>query len=960
MYFKFKKLLLPSLIFLLFTIPLYSQVNISVPIEKAVYQRSSSNTANIPISGTYTQDPITTVQAQLKLVSDNSIVLPWTIIDSNPLGGHFQGTLTNITAGWYILEIRTLRSGTQVESSQINNIGIGDVFLIAGQSNAQGIDNVSGLNQTSNRVVTHNFIDSCSNAFPTYPNFSFVNSNTNLGMHGIKGWLYAKLGDNLVTNQGVPVAFFNSGAGGSSVRNWSQSSYGQATLHPFYNANYCMYPTNLPINPNNPTGVGSPYTIFKNSINYYNSIYGIRAVLWHQGESESNVGHSTSYNSYLNSLDSLVQKSRADFNATVPWVISRASYFNGNTNLDVINAQTDYGNRNSLKIFQGPNTDLINAPSQRVDNIHFSTAGLSDAANAWSTALNSNFYSNASPISPQNFPNLSFTINENNLIVTAPNGYSSYKWIRSDLHGDNYSAPAFSTSQNISVTTGRYRCYVIDYFGKFQISQEINVDKYLNTIVNSVSCSGTVYVSDLKPFSKLNGYGPIELDKSNGDLLDGDGQSISIDGLTYPKGIGTNSNSIIEYKIANSNFHTFSAKIGIDDEVGPNGSVIFKVYGNNTLLYTSGIKTGSSPVETINVNITGFNLIKLEVSDAGDGITNDHANWADAKILCDIIAPTSPQNLTSTEKSRKCISINWGASTDNIAVTAYNILVNGNLLATVENNVFNYQITNLNPITNYTIAVEAVDAVGNKSSQTSLVVQTYQFVPFTYSKINFCIAEQVTPVLQTSFNSFKYIAGPGGNLNLTNGHFSTSNTGQHTIRYYFGANTCLDSGTVNIVCRSIPTNTPTISTNKVQIKAGESIILSGIGCGPTFTYKWSYGQKESTLSLSPSDTTNYTLRCNNTGTDKNLEGCLGPVSNTIKINVIPLCSNNLQLISTINDITITGPSPVINSSNTIHASNKILSNTIVNYKAANSIVLDPGFVANSGTSFLATVEGCPN
>ena len=48
----------------------------------------------------------------------------------------------------------------------------------------------------------------------------------------------------------------------------------------------------------------------------------------------------------------------------------------------------------------------------------------------------------------------------------------------------------------------------------------------------------TTFVSDLTPVSATNGYGPVERDMSNGGLAAGDGRTITLNGVTYPKGLG--------------------------------------------------------------------------------------------------------------------------------------------------------------------------------------------------------------------------------------------------------------------------------------------------------------------------------------------------------------------------------------------------------------------------------------
>ena len=81
-------------------------------------------------------------------------------------------------------------------------------------------------------------------------------------------------------------------------------------------------------------------------------------------------------------------------------------------------------------------------------------------------------------------------------------------------------------------------------------------------------------------------------------------------------------------------FYTnFRADIGVDDEEGANGSVIFQVYADGVLVFDSGTMTGSSNTQSLNLNVQGVRQLKLVVNDAGDGNDYDHADWAGARLI---------------------------------------------------------------------------------------------------------------------------------------------------------------------------------------------------------------------------------------------------------------------------------------------------------------------------------------
>jgi hypothetical protein len=90
--------------------------------------------------------------------------------------------------------------------------------------------------------------------------------------------------------------------------------------------------------------------------------------------------------------------------------------------------------------------------------------------------------------------------------------------------------------------------------------------------------------------------------------------------------------SSITYAL-NGSYTTFLSDIGVDDEVGNAGSVVFQVYLDNVLSYTSSTLTGASATQQVNLNVTGKTTLRLVVTDAGNGATSDHADWANARLL---------------------------------------------------------------------------------------------------------------------------------------------------------------------------------------------------------------------------------------------------------------------------------------------------------------------------------------
>lgn len=142
-----------------------------------------------------------------------------------------------------------------------------------------------------------------------------------------------------------------------------------------------------------------------------------------------------------------------------------------------------------------------------------------------------------------------------------------------------------------------------------------------------------VYVSDLAETSSSNGWGNMEKDRSNGEQGDSDGNTITIAGQSYSKGLGVHANSVITYQIQAGTYNQFSANIGVDDEVGNQGSVVFQVDVDGVQMFQSATLTGSGAAEQVNVSIpSNATSLTLKVNGAGDGIGHDHADWANARL----------------------------------------------------------------------------------------------------------------------------------------------------------------------------------------------------------------------------------------------------------------------------------------------------------------------------------------
>ncbi len=84
----------------------------------------------------------------------------------------------------------------------------------------------------------------------------------------------------------------------------------------------------------------------------------------------------------------------------------------------------------------------------------------------------------------------------------------------------------------------------------------------------------------------------------------------------------------------------------------------------------------------------------------------------------DITAPTIPTGLTSGSITSTSLTLSWSASSDNVAVTGYEVYKDGSFYASAAGT--SKSITGLSATTQYDFYVKAVDAAGNKSDASNI------------------------------------------------------------------------------------------------------------------------------------------------------------------------------------------------------------------------------------------------
>lgn len=333
--------------------PVVGTITITTPVQYKTYQRNGSNQADIAITGTYTGTPAA-IEARFNGGA-------WATIDAAPAGGNYSGTLSNQAAGQGAVEVRFTDSITITASR--SDIGIGDVYVVAGQSNAEGrATNARSFSHATLKATNFRQDDAWKNG----------NDPTDTGTSSGSPWpLLATL---LMADQSVPVAFITTATGDTKLYTGTWTKNGAEYAD-------CLQ------------------TIQNSGVN------GVTAVLWHQGESDANDGvtqsqYQTALSNFLNDLQadtgfSSMKLVCAQLGHKTTGGVTRA-------NLDAIRLAQSNRWDNDADILAGPVLYDIDLGDAGGDGVHFKTdAELQSLANRWWRMLEYHFYSGSEGRAPK-------------------------------------------------------------------------------------------------------------------------------------------------------------------------------------------------------------------------------------------------------------------------------------------------------------------------------------------------------------------------------------------------------------------------------------------------------------------------------------------------------------------------------------------------------------------------------
>ena len=343
-----------------------------------------------------------------------------------------------------------------------------------------------------------------------------------------------------------------------------------------------------------------------------------------------------------------------------------------------------------------------------------------------------------------------------------------------------------------------------------------------------------------------------QLDTYTGSFADTSNPTISI---TSPANNATFSSGASVTVTANASDNLGIARVGFVVD----GSLKKNIYTSPFTYAITGLTDGAHTLEAraydAQNNMT-TSSVSITVGSGGGG--------------ADTQAPTAPTNLTSGNTTSTSTTLTWGVSSDNVAVTAYDIYKNGTLATSTQQNT--YTFASLTASTTYSFYVKARDAAGNVSGASNTVSVTTQAVSSGTTAItNPTQGQTITPGTPTTvsasaptnatsvefysqFNAFS----PFGIGTDSNAPFSVSWTPQGAGTYTFTAKsynnsallgtsapvviTVASGGSADTTAPSIPTNltSQSVTSSSVSLSWGSSVDNSG-GSGMAGYYIYQNG-----------------------------------------------------------------------------------------------------------------------
>jgi hypothetical protein len=362
--------------------PAQQTITLTSPLDYQVFQRLTRDRGFILIRGHLTV-PVAELEARILAPQTDTQpphALPnkWHKLAVNKATGDFDAAIPTPPGGFYFVELRTLEHHTTTAHLTVPHVGVGEVFLISGQSNSTNYGEVSQTTQT--RMVTT--FDGASWRIADDPQPGTQDASK-------KGSFAPSFGDAMFARYHVPIAVASVGHGSTSVRQW---------LPPGDNVE--VMPTVTRYVTFNPDGsLTSTGLLFNGMLNRIRQLeasappggHGLRAILWHQGESDSHqpTAHEISADTYRRMLERVIASTRSAAGWPVPFFVAQATYHtpSDTSTPPIRSAQQSLWQQGTA--LQGPDTDTLGRPYRQNNGTgtHLNDAGLKLHGQLWAQAV---------------------------------------------------------------------------------------------------------------------------------------------------------------------------------------------------------------------------------------------------------------------------------------------------------------------------------------------------------------------------------------------------------------------------------------------------------------------------------------------------------------------------------------------------------------------------------------------
>lgn len=349
------------------------KIVLTSPLDFQVFQRQTAASGDVVVEGTLEvpgHAALTNVDTLEARLVDDTGPGGWTGLPFDNRVRGFRGELLCPARGWFRLDLRLTGRGETVVATNVEHVGAGEIFLVAGQSNSA--NHGEEKQQAKSPLVVAFGNGAWQPARDPEP-----------GASGKGGSFLPAFGDAMVEKFHVPVALVPVGVGATSVREWLPK--GESVAAPPDTGKNVLC-----VASNRWECTGELFAHITQAENQLGT-NGFRAVLWHQGESDSHEAPDRQITpaQYRQYLQRVIEASRAAAGWRVPWFVAQASYHKpedqGSPELRA--AQRSLATDGIA--LAGPNTDTL-GPEFRQNNglgIHFNARGLQQHGRMWADSV---------------------------------------------------------------------------------------------------------------------------------------------------------------------------------------------------------------------------------------------------------------------------------------------------------------------------------------------------------------------------------------------------------------------------------------------------------------------------------------------------------------------------------------------------------------------------------------------